>query len=162
MQDSQVSLFDCLEEEQSKEMGEIQMNPKKGVSTVAWWRYPVAILAFVASYFLLPILFGLLLIITNWLSPEYYRNSELWIFVLSDILSVTTGFEIVDVLMLKQNYVFQAVWATVVAIYSFLVAVTNWFYGDSSLEQILGVLAMGGVAVVFVGISCKKNKDSNA
>ena len=162
MKDSQVSLFDCLEEEQSKKRGRFQMNPREGVSVVAWWRYPVAILAFVASYFLLPILFGLLLIITNWLSPEYYRSSELWIFVLSDILSATVGFEIVDVLMLKQNYVFQAVWATIVAIYSFLVAITNWFYGGSSLEQILGVSAMGVVAIVFVGLSCKKNKDLNA
>ena len=63
--------------------------------------------------------------------------------------------------MLKQNYVFQAVWAAIVAIYSFFVAITNWFLGSSSFEQLLGVLAMGIVAIVYVGLSCKKNKDFN-
>ena len=138
------------------------MNQKEDVPIiVAWRRYPVAVLAFVATYFLLPILIGLLLTITNWFSPEYYKSSELWIFVFSDILSAIAGFHFVDELMLKQNYVFQAVWAAIVSIYSFFVAITNWILGSSSLEQLLGVLAMGIVAIVYVGLSCKKNRDLN-
>ena len=135
------------------------MNTKEDVSTVKWWRYPVAILVFVATYFLLPVLIGLLLTITNLFSPEFYKSSELELFILTDILSAAIGFNLVDEIMLKQKYVFQAIWATIVAIYSFFVAITNWFFGGSSLERLLGVLAMGIVAIVYVGLSCKKNKE---
>ena len=135
------------------------MNPKEDVSTVKWWRYLVAILAFVATYFLLPVLIGLLLTITNLFSPEFYKSSELELFILTDILSAAIGFNLVDEIMLKQKYVFQAIWATIVAVYSFFAAITNWFLGGSSLEQLLGVLAMGIVAIVYVGLSCKKNKE---
>ena len=135
------------------------MNPKEDVSTVKWWRYPVAILVFVATYFLLPVLIGLLLTITNCFSPEFYKSSELELFILTDVLAAAIGFNLVDKIMLKQKYVFQAIWATIVAVYSFFVAITNWFYGGSSLEQLLGVSAMGIVAIVYVGLSCKKNKN---
>lgn len=137
------------------------MHDKENVPKVAWWRYPLSILAFTVAFFLLPILIGLLLNITNLITPPYYKNSELWIHILSDILSATIGFDIVDKLMLEQNYIFQAIWAAIVAIYSFFVAITNWVLGSSTLEQFLGVLAIGVIAIVFVGLSCKKNKDSN-
>lgn len=126
---------------------------------VAWWRYPLAVIAFTVIYFFLPFFVGIALNVTNWFTPEYYKSSDLWIYVLSDILSAVIGFEFVNKLMLKQKYTFQAIWATIVAIYSFFVAIFNRILGVSTLEQFMGVLAMGIVAVVYVGLSCKKQRE---
>ncbi len=157
-------LFMSLDDDGEYDFGDIWkediMNRNRN-SAIKWWRYPVAIITFVAAYFLLPLLIGIALTVTNWFSPEYYKSSELWIYVLSDILGAIIGFELVNKLMLKQNYVFQAIWAAIVAIYSIFVAITNRVLGITTLEQFLGVLAMGIVAVVYVGLSCKNNKASN-
>ena len=133
------------------------MKVKKEIP-IDWWRYPVAILVFIVAYFLLPIVAGLILTITNWFSPEYYKSSEMWIYILADVASAVVGFLWVEKLLENKKYVFQAVWAAIVAIYSFVVAVINRIAGITNLKQFLGVLAMGVVSIVYVGISCKKAK----
>lgn len=124
---------------------------------VAWWRYVASVLIFIVAYFLLPPVIGIALAVTNLFSPEFYKSSEMWMFVLSDILSVSIGFSLVEAILLKQKYVFQAVFSALVAVYSFLVAVTNWTSGFTTGIQFLGVLSMGVVSLVFVGVSCKKH-----
>lgn len=135
------------------------MNTEKEIA-IAWWRYPAAVFALLASFFLLPMFIGIALYVTNLFTPEYFKSSGMWIFILSDILGAVVGFDLVDTILLKQKYVFQAILASIVSIYSFFVAITNWLVGASTLEQLLGVSAMGVVALVYVGLSCKKNKGS--
>lgn len=133
------------------------INNKKDISKIAWWRYPVSILAFVGVYFLGPVLIGLLFSLLNFITPEFYKSSHLWIFIASDFWSAIIGFEIVDSIMMKKQYVFQAVWASIVSAYSFFVAIFNWVLGSTNLEQFLGVLTMGVIGIVYVGLSCMKN-----
>lgn len=120
-----------------------------------WWKFPVAILVFILIYFFLPVIVGVALSITNFFSPEFYKNSSMWIFVASDIFSVAVGFISVNEILKKQNFVFQSVFAAAVAVYSFVVAITNWMYGATNADQFIGGLAMGVTAIVFVGINCK-------
>ena len=129
---------------------------------VSWWRFPLAILLFILVYIFLPMLIGIMLTIGNLFIPSAYQNTSFWIFIVSDIMSAVTGFYLVDCILLNQKYAFQAVWAAIVAIYSFVVSITNWVMFSSTLEQFLGVLSMGIVAIVFVALSCKKNSEINS
>ena len=129
---------------------------------VSWWRFPLAILLFILVYIFLPKLIGIMMTIGNLFIPSAYQNTSFWIFIVSDIMSAVTGFYLVDYILLNQKYAFQAVWAAIVAIYSFVVSITNWVMFSSTLEQFLGVLSMGIVAIVFVALSCKKNSEINS
>lgn len=129
---------------------------------VSWWRFPLAILLFILVYIFLPMLIGIMMTIGNLFIPSAYQNTSFWIFIVSDIMSAVTGFYLVDYILLNQKYAFQAVWAAIVAIYSFVVSITNWVMFSSTLEQFLGVLSMGIVAIVFVALSCKKNSEINS
>ena len=138
------------------------MNTTKELRPVAWWRYPAAIVGFFFCYFILSIIISFIWGFLNLLSPAFYRSSSEWITIIADATAVYIGFSLVDNLLLNSKYVFQAVFAAIVAIISLFFAFFSVaFVATASVNwiSVIGFVIAAIIAIVFVGVSCKKHAE---
>ncbi len=112
-----------------------------------WWRYLVAILAFLAISLLAPLFIFILETITNLFIPEYYKPDQLWMWIVAYGLGNSMAFEQMNKCLLSQKHGFQLVWAIVVIVYAVLTSISNFI--NSSLNGGVGFIVVLVVAIVF-------------
>lgn len=127
----------------------------------AWWRFPLSILVFIVGFFLFPMLFGLLLGLTNFITPNFFKSSYMWRFIISDIFGISVAFTAMNAVLKDNGFTFQTVFSVLVAVYSISVAVWNWAHAWSTLEQLLGMFAIGITSIVYAVLNGRKISPKN-
>lgn len=125
----------------------------------SWWRFPAAIISFCGIIILVPVLIALALALTNYIIPNAFKRTALDIIFFSDLFGAILGFNIIEDILQKRNYIFQMVFAILSAIYFSFVAIVNMIYGASTIPQFLGVSAMAVTSIVFAVKSKKKHDE---
>ena len=79
-----------------------QLSPKE--KPFEKWRYPASIGAFIVIYFLLPAAFGVVLMLTNLITPPYFKSTEIDQFVLANLLAAGTGFYAMEEILKHKKF----------------------------------------------------------
>lgn len=112
-----------------------------------WWRYLVAILAFLAISLFAPLLIFILEVVTDLFIPEYYKSGQLWMWIVAYGLGNSMAFEQMDKCLLSKKHGFQLAWAIVVIVYAVLTSISNFI--NSNLNGGVGFIVVLVVAIVF-------------
>jgi hypothetical protein len=125
----------------------------------SWWRFPAAIISFCGIIIIVPIFIALALALTNYIIPNAFKRTELDIIFFADLFGVIIGFNVIEYILQKRNYMFQMVFAILSAVYFSFAAITNKIYGVSTIPQFLGVASMAVTSIVFAVKSKKKHNE---
>ena len=119
-----------------------------------WWRYALAVLAFIMAYFLAPIVAALLCKPFNFLSPRAYQRSDMSITLIAYVLTPGVMLYAVGAIV-DGSHKFAMVLMIIGAFYTVFVATWNYVNGIIATWT---AISMGIEAVMFVILAVTEGK----
>lgn len=125
---------------------------------ICWWRYPLAVLAFIVVSVVAPLIAFIALSLTELITPEYYRAGETWLWLVAYIAGAYMGYDVAFKIS-KGKDGFSTALSIFYAIYTIIVGTMNstgWGYlPNGTAAYILSGIAIIGFHVVRL---LRKNK----
>lgn len=133
----------------------------KNKSKTAWWKYLLAIVAFVAAYILAPIIIELVLKLFDFFAPKLYKNGENWISFLAHIGTPLVAAGAVEAIISEES-IFVCVLMGIAALYTVFVATWNYLLGVITLITAIMMWAEAVVFIIFTVMNGVNNKTSKS
>lgn len=115
-----------------------------------WWRYPLAVLAFVAVCLCVPFVMYIVLYLLQLFVPKYYKSGEAWLYLVSYMFGAYMGYR-VAFLISKGKDGFATALSILYAVYAIIVGTTNGMvwgeFPDTTIAYILSGIAIIGFQV---------------
>lgn len=115
----------------------------------AWWKYPLAILAFAAIMVLGTAVIIIINYVIDFFSPRAFKNGPIWIDFISHIFAAVIACSCLDSITEQKHPKFCYITCLIAFVYLLFTAITNYMGGYSELYQSISVAASGVVCLVM-------------